>query len=530
MSRVQLKTDLDAMAVLSVTTPAEAKVARDALADAVQNSIDEGGGGGGSVTEANVRAALAASAGNVAVNGKKITSLGNGVDPTDAAALGQVTKTQVGLSNVDNTADADKPVSTAQATAIGGKQTAHANLTALSGLAGVADRLAYFTGVGTMLLATLTTFGRSLIAAVDAAAAKTLLSLVKGDVGLGNVDNTADSSKSVLYATTAGTAAPTAHTQAATTITNTPIAPLSDVTVQAALDTLAAWLLAQALSYCGDGSDGALDFNGGAVAGCTLAGTTYTATRSLQATTINLRVGYTLDENGWILLHTGLFTHNGHRQSLPVAGGTPAAGGGAWASAARPLYPGITGGTGKSGGAGNGTQGGATSVSLSGAGGAGGNATGGTGIAGGAAGSVATYAPLRVSPLALDYLATRGDAPPQKVRGGAGGGGGSADATGTGGGGGGGGNTAMSKGYAYEFGATATFSVAGGAGGSAAAVGNGGGGGGGGGGELRVCCHSYTGTPPTAAAACPGGVGGNGFGTGRAGFPGTTGAVTIILF
>lgn len=43
-----------------------------------------------------------------------------------------VTKSQVGLGNVDNTADADKPVSTAQATAIGLKQTKAIQVTAVS--------------------------------------------------------------------------------------------------------------------------------------------------------------------------------------------------------------------------------------------------------------------------------------------------------------------------------------------------------------------------------------------------------------
>ena len=75
------------------------------------------------------------------------------------------------------------------------KQTSHGNLTALAGLTGVADRVAYFTGAAAMALATLTSYGRSLIAAADAAAAKTLLALVKGDVGLGNVDNTSDATK-----------------------------------------------------------------------------------------------------------------------------------------------------------------------------------------------------------------------------------------------------------------------------------------------------------------------------------------------
>ena len=72
-------------------------------------------------------------------------------------------------------------------------QPLSANLTALSGLAGVADRLAYFTGAGAMSLATLTATGRSILAAVDAAAARVV-------VGLGNVDNTSDVNKPVSTA------------------------------------------------------------------------------------------------------------------------------------------------------------------------------------------------------------------------------------------------------------------------------------------------------------------------------------------
>lgn len=109
-------------------------------------------------------------------------------------------KGDVGLGNVDNTSDANKPVSTAQASADATKQGLNGNLTALSGLTGAADRLAYFTGAAAMALATLTSYGRSLMASADAAAAKTLLALVKADVGLGNVDNTADTAKPVSAA------------------------------------------------------------------------------------------------------------------------------------------------------------------------------------------------------------------------------------------------------------------------------------------------------------------------------------------
>lgn len=82
-----------------------------------------------------------------------------------------VTKAQVGLANVDNTSDANKPVSTATATALAGKQASSAVLTFLAGAT-----------------------------AATAAAVKTLLALVKADVGLGNVDNTSDANKPVSTA------------------------------------------------------------------------------------------------------------------------------------------------------------------------------------------------------------------------------------------------------------------------------------------------------------------------------------------
>lgn len=71
-------------------------------------------------------------------------------------------KADVGLSNVDNTADSAKPVSTAQQTALDGK-----------------------------VPVTRTVAGKALSADVT---------LVKGDVGLGNVDNTADTAKPVSTA------------------------------------------------------------------------------------------------------------------------------------------------------------------------------------------------------------------------------------------------------------------------------------------------------------------------------------------
>lgn len=55
----------------------------------------------------------------------------------------------------------------------------------------------------------ITAAGLAFIQAVDAAAQKTLLSLAKADVGLGNVDNTADASKSIATTQLTGVLTPT---------------------------------------------------------------------------------------------------------------------------------------------------------------------------------------------------------------------------------------------------------------------------------------------------------------------------------
>lgn len=52
-----------------------------------------------------------------------------------------------------------------------------ANLSALAGLTGAADNVPYFTGAGAMALASLTAYGRTLIACANAAAARTALGL-----------------------------------------------------------------------------------------------------------------------------------------------------------------------------------------------------------------------------------------------------------------------------------------------------------------------------------------------------------------
>lgn len=70
-------------------------------------------------------------------------------------------------------------------TALDGKQGADATLTALAGVTTAANKLIYATGVDTFATADLTPFGRTLVGGVDAAAARSTLSL--GDSATKNV-------------------------------------------------------------------------------------------------------------------------------------------------------------------------------------------------------------------------------------------------------------------------------------------------------------------------------------------------------
>jgi hypothetical protein len=105
--------------------------------------------------------------------GLKLTNIGGALSsialnsPTITGTVSGVTSTMVGLGNVTNTSDLDKPVSTLQQTAL--------NLKA---------PLASPTFTGTVTIPT----GASIIAPTG---------LTKGDVGLGNVTNTSDANKPV---------------------------------------------------------------------------------------------------------------------------------------------------------------------------------------------------------------------------------------------------------------------------------------------------------------------------------------------
>lgn len=97
-----------------------------------------------------------------------------------------LTKSDVGLANVDNTSDVNKPISTATQTALNGKQDLDSDLTAIAAIAPTNDDIIQ-RKAGAWTNRTVAQF-------------KSDLSLTKTDVGLGNVDNTSDANKPVSTA------------------------------------------------------------------------------------------------------------------------------------------------------------------------------------------------------------------------------------------------------------------------------------------------------------------------------------------
>jgi hypothetical protein len=118
-----------------------------------------------------------------------------------------VTKAQIGLGSVDNTADSAKPVSTAQQTALDLKANIASPTFTGTPAAPTPATADNSTQVATTAFVKAQSYVTATTAPVTSVAGKTgAVTLVKADVGLSNVDNTADSVKSVASAATATTA------------------------------------------------------------------------------------------------------------------------------------------------------------------------------------------------------------------------------------------------------------------------------------------------------------------------------------
>jgi len=153
---------------------------------------------------------LLATTANVATaKSEAITAAGTAADAKVSTAVTALTKTSVGLSLVDNTADVNKPVSGAQESAIATAKTeaitsagqaadtkVSTHNSATANVHGIAD---------TSALALTATVNSGLALKANLASPTftgTVAGITKSMVGLGNVDNTADADKPVSSATT----------------------------------------------------------------------------------------------------------------------------------------------------------------------------------------------------------------------------------------------------------------------------------------------------------------------------------------
>jgi hypothetical protein len=135
-------------------------------------------------------------------------------NPTFTGTVQGITKSMVGLGNVDNTSDANKPVSTAAQTALDLKAPI-ANPTFTGTVAGITKSMvglgsvdntadtakpvstSQATAIATAKSEAITAAGT----AADTKVSNAVAALTKSSVGLGNVDNTSDANKPVSSAT-----------------------------------------------------------------------------------------------------------------------------------------------------------------------------------------------------------------------------------------------------------------------------------------------------------------------------------------
>jgi hypothetical protein len=140
----------------------------------------------------------------------QIDAKANTSSPTFTGTVSGITKSMVGLGNVDNTSDDAKPVSTAQASAIAtAKSEAIADATSqvtaviasAPGALNTLDELAAALGDDANFASTVTTSLASKAPIESPTFTGTVSGITKSMVGLGNVDNTSDENKPVSTAT-----------------------------------------------------------------------------------------------------------------------------------------------------------------------------------------------------------------------------------------------------------------------------------------------------------------------------------------
>jgi hypothetical protein len=134
------------------------------------------------------------------------TAAGTEADTKVSNAIAALTKSSVGLANVDNTSDANKPVSTAQATAIANAKseaiadaTSQVNSVIASAPAALntLDELAAALGDDASFSATITSSLTAKAPLESPTFTGTVSGITKNMVGLGNVDNTSDANKPI---------------------------------------------------------------------------------------------------------------------------------------------------------------------------------------------------------------------------------------------------------------------------------------------------------------------------------------------
>ena len=166
----------------------------------------------------------------------------NLASPTFTGTVSGITKTMVGLANVDNTTDAGKPISTDTQTAldlkaplasptftgtVSGVTKSHVGLGAVDNTADSAKPISTATQTALDLKLASATAASTYAPLASPTFTGTVAGITSTMVGLGNVDNTADSAKPV--STAAQTALDLKAPLASPTLTGTPLAPTATV-------------------------------------------------------------------------------------------------------------------------------------------------------------------------------------------------------------------------------------------------------------------------------------------------------------